>query len=168
MSVKKRNELEPLIRAWALDSQIAEASVEEIAEFNILGALHRGMERAVSALLERHPSWREQVKVLIDGNSAPKLLKVQLGSRLVTQVKGDQKCLSVAAASIIAKTFRDRKMIEYASRFPEFRFERNAGYGTRDHQRALEECGVTPLHRRGFEPVDVELRRGNLYPMTLH
>ena len=68
-------------------------------------------------------------------------------------VKGDQRSLSIAAASIIAKVYRDELMIQYSKTYPEFGFERNMGYGTKEHLEALDRVGYTPIHRRSFEPV---------------
>jgi ribonuclease HII len=90
--------------------------------------------------------------VAIDGNRAPKL-KCQ--SRTV--VKGDARCLSIAAASIIAKVTRDRMMIALAREMPGYGFERHKGYGTPEHQDALRRLGVTAHHRRSFSPVQLAL-----------
>jgi ribonuclease HII len=72
-------------------------------------------------------------------------------------VKGDTKCLSIAAASIIAKVTRDRIMIELAREYPGYGFERHKGYGTPEHQAAIEKLGVSVLHRRSFRPVQLAL-----------
>jgi ribonuclease HII len=72
-------------------------------------------------------------------------------------VKGDSKCLSIAAASIIAKVTRDRMMMEFARHYPGYGFERHKGYGTPEHQAAIKKLGVTALHRRSFRPVQLAL-----------
>ncbi len=118
------------------------ASVEEIDQINILQATLRAMARAVEAL----PA--PPTAAIVDGNQAP-----TLACPVRTVVKGDGKSLSIAAASIIAKVTRDRLMAALALDFPGFGWERNAGYGTAQHQQALENLGVTPHHRRSFAPV---------------
>ncbi len=120
---------------------VAHASVEEIDALNILRASHLAMERAVAALPADH--------ALIDGNLIPKGLTCT--SRAI--VKGDAKCLSIAAASVIAKVTRDRIMVDLAQQHPQYGWERNAGYPTKAHFQALLDFGVTPFHRRSFAPV---------------
>ena len=115
------------------------ASVEEIDSINIYWARMLAMTRAVEALGE-DPAW-----VLVDGNACPKW---QRPSRAI--VDGDARCRSIAAASIIAKVTRDRMMAEHAKTYPGYGWERNRGYPTPDHRRALRELGPTPLHRRSF------------------
>jgi len=97
------------------------------------------MTRAVEAL-GIEPAW-----VLVDGNACPKW---QRPSKAI--VDGDAKCRSIAAASIIAKVTRDRMMADHAETYPGYGWERNRGYPTPDHRRALRELGPTPLHRRSF------------------
>ena len=118
------------------------ASVEEIDELNIYWARMLAMTRAVDAL------GIEPAMVLVDGNRCPKWDRPSLAI-----VGGDAKCRSIAAASIIAKVTRDRIMAEHARAHPGYGWERNKGYPTPEHQRALAELGPTPLHRRSFAPV---------------
>ena len=113
---------------------------------NILNATLWAMAEAV-AHLEPRPTL-----VLIDGNRAPRM---RIETRTI--VKGDAKCLSIAAASIIAKVTRDRLMIALGREFPGYGFERHKGYGTPEHQAALDRLGVTPHHRRSFIPVQLAL-----------
>ena len=120
---------------------IAKASVEEIDRLNILHASMLAMERAAAALGADHH--------LIDGNRIPKAL---LG-RAQWIIKGDALCLSIAAASIVAKVSRDRDMVDLAQQHPGYGWERNAGYPTPEHLAALKKLGVTPAHRRSFAPV---------------
>jgi ribonuclease HII len=122
---------------------IGQASVEEIDEINILRASHLAMCRAVAAL----PFVPDHV--LIDGNMVPR----DLSCRAQTVIGGDALCLSIAAASIIAKVTRDRLMVDLAQQHPGYGWEQNAGYPTRAHVAALGQLGVTPLHRRSFRPV---------------
>lgn len=120
---------------------IAHASVEEIDTLNILRASHLAMERAVAALGADH--------ALIDGNLIPRGLAC--GATAI--VKGDAKCLSIAAASIVAKVTRDRIMVDLAQQHPGYGWEANAGYPTKAHLAALQNLGVTAWHRRSFKPV---------------
>ena len=115
------------------------ASVEEIDSINIYWARMLAMTRAVEAL-GVEPAW-----VLVDGNACPKW---QRPSKAI--VDGDAKCRSIAAASIIAKVTRDRMMAAHAETYPGYGWERNRGYPTPDHRRALRELGPTPLHRKSF------------------
>lgn len=118
------------------------ADVEEIDRLNILKATHLAMARAVEQLGEKH------VYCLIDGLAVPQFPYASEGI-----VKGDGKSLSIAAASIIAKVTRDRKMLEYAEEFPEYGFEKHKGYGTKAHLEALRNYGPTRIHRTSFQPV---------------
>ena len=118
------------------------ASVEEIDRLNIFWARMLAMVRAVDAL------GVAPAMVLVDGNRCPNWSRPS-----VAIVDGDAKCRSIAAASIVAKVTRDRIMVEYAREHPGYGWETNKGYGTPEHQRALEALGPTPLHRRSFAPV---------------
>jgi len=118
-----------------------ECSPAEIDELNILWASMRAMERAVAGLTQCPDI------CLIDGNRVPKKLT---GTAVV---KGDAKSLSIAAASIIAKETRDKIMHELAVQFPEYAWDKNAGYPTAEHLRAIEKYGITEHHRKTFGPV---------------
>ncbi len=115
------------------------ASVAEIARLNILQAALLAMRRAV----DRLPAPPDAA--LVDGNTSPGLA---CPTRCV--VGGDGRCLSIAAASIVAKVVRDRAMARLDGRYPAYGWAGNAGYGTPVHRAALQRCGVTPHHRRGF------------------
>ena len=121
---------------------IGSAGVREIDRLNILEATMLAMGRAVAAL----PA--PPAHALVDGTRAP-----ALACPATTVVKGDARSLSIAAASIVAKVSRDRLMAELARSFPGYGWERNAGYGTPEHRRALERLGPTPHHRLSFAPV---------------
>ena len=131
------------------------ASVAEIDRRNILGATMLAMRRAVAGL-PRAPDL-----ALIDGNRAPELA---CAARAV--VGGDRRSLSIAAASIVAKTRRDRIMAALARDWPEYGWERNAGYPTREHLAALARFGPSPHHRAAFAPVRAAARRrpGRAHP----
>ena len=118
------------------------ASVEEIDRLNIFWARMLAMERAVDALAV------EPAMVLVDGNRCPRWQRAS-----VAIVAGDARCRSIAAASIVAKVTRDRIMTDHAREHPGYGWERNKGYPTPEHQRALALLGPTPLHRRSFAPV---------------
>jgi len=142
LTAKRRDALETALRDRA-EIAIAEASVAEIDALNILRASHLAMERAVAAL-EPAPDF-----LLIDGNMIPRGLKI--ASRAV--IKGDAQSVSIAAASIIAKNWRDRLMVDLAQQHPGYGWEANAGYPTKQHREALQNLGVTPHHRVSFKPV---------------
>ena len=121
---------------------IGQATVAEIGRFNILGATLRAMARAVVAL-DVAPDL-----ALVDGTQAP-----ILPCAVECVVRGDSRSLSISAASIAAKITRDRIMADLAAQHPGYGWERNAGYGTIEHQDALERLGATPHHRRSFKPI---------------
>ena len=118
------------------------ADVGDIDRLNILEATMLAMARAVDALPVA------PAHVLIDGNRVP-----TLACPATAVVRGDAASLSIAAASIVAKVTRDRIMADLARSYPDYQWQRNAGYGTREHARALERHGPTPHHRRSFSPV---------------
>jgi ribonuclease HII len=140
LTAARREELFGQIIAVA-EVSVAHASVEEIDTLNILRASHLAMERAVAALSADH--------ALIDGNLLPR----GLGCDATPIIGGDALCLSIAAASIIAKVTRDRIMVDLAQQHPGYGWETNAGYATKTHLAALVKLGVTPWHRRSFQPV---------------
>jgi ribonuclease HII len=141
----KRAELKEALEISA-EIGIGLASVEEINRLNILAATLLAMRRAVEDL-PKLPDF-----ALIDGNQMP-----DLPCPGETIVKGDQKSLSVAAASIIAKETRDAMMRRLANEFPDYGWERNKGYGTKAHLEGLKNHGVTRHHRRFFAPVSALL-----------
>lgn len=128
------------------DVGVGIADVNRIDRDNILAATLWAMGQAVAAL-KISPKL-----ALVDGNKAPRLT---IETRTI--VKGDAKCLSIAAASIIAKVTRDRIMMALAREYPHYGFERHKGYGTPDHHAAITRHGVCPLHRRSFKPVQLAL-----------
>ena len=122
---------------------VAHATVAEIDDINILRASHLAMIRAIECL----PIPADFA--LIDGNRAPKNLRIPA----TCVVKGDDRSLSIAAASIIAKITRDDLMLDLDAQFPGYGWAKNAGYPTKEHLVALKSRGVTPHHRRSFRPV---------------
>lgn len=125
------------------DVSIAEATVEEIDTHNILRASHIAMVRAITGLSAPADF------ILIDGNMVPRGLNIPNQ----TIIKGDTRSLSIAAASIVAKVWRDRLMVDLAQQHPGYGWDTNAGYPTPVHKKALLKLGVTPHHRRSFRPV---------------
>ena len=127
---------------------IGEASVEEVDQLNILKATFLAMERAIQKLPLLPPT------LLIDGKFIPSFP----GTKTVPVIGGDGISLSIAAASIIAKVARDTIMADLACEYPHFGWERNAGYGTAEHQMALKEHGITAHHRKSFAPIRALIR----------
>lgn len=149
LTARRRAALAELVMARC-DWAVGHASVEEIDALNILRASHLAMCRALDGLRQR------PCLALIDGNMLPRDLSMP-GQCVVG---GDARSLSIAAASIIAKIFRDRIMVDLAQQHPGYGWEVNAGYPTPAHKRALLELGVTPYHRRSFAPVHNILCKG--------
>ena len=145
LSEKQREALYPALTQACLYA-VAEASVAEIDQFNILQATMMAMQRAVANLGTQ--IGKKIDTALVDGNRKPKL-----DCEIITIVKGDGKSLSIAAASIIAKVTRDRFMKKIALEYPGYGWEKNAGYGTAAHLAALVSLGPTPWHRDSFAPV---------------
>lgn len=142
LSAKKRQQLVPQIQSKVLDWHVSEATVEEIDELNILQASLLAMKRSILAL-------RPSPEIcLIDGNfPVPSLAIFQ-----ETVVKGDQKSAAIAAASVLAKVWRDELISSLAEQYPEYDLAKNKGYPTAKHLAALEAHGVSPLHRKSFAP----------------
>jgi ribonuclease HII len=147
LSPAKRERLYDEIRAKALCCSVAEASVEEIDQLNILQATMLAMRRAVEGLRLK------PTKVLVDGNRLPPL--PMLAEAIV---KGDSKVAAISAASILAKVTRDRWCAQYHAEFPAYGFDGHKGYGTAEHLAALRLHGPCPQHRRSFAPVAVSLK----------
>jgi ribonuclease HII len=142
VTAKRRDALFDQLMAVA-DVCIAEATVAEIDEHNILRASHIAMMWAIAGLSAPADF------VLIDGNQTPR----GLITPSQTIVKGDTRSQSIAAASIVAKVWRDRLMVDLAQQHPGYGWDTNAGYPTAVHKKALLTLGVTPHHRRSFKPV---------------
>jgi len=134
---------EAMVASGLVQFAVAEATVEEIDRVNILQATFLAMRRALEALAASPDI------VLIDGNQVPPGLRC----RAETIVDGDAHSYSIAAASIFAKVTRDRYMAKLAEAFPGYGWERNRGYGSREHLDALDRLGLTPHHRTSFAPV---------------
>ena len=136
---KRRNKLYDEITAEAVSYGIGLVSPDIIDDINILQATYVAMKKAIDAL-----SIRPQM-ILVDAVHIPDIGIPQVGI-----VKGDAKSISIAAASIVAKVYRDRLMTEYDALYPEYKFAKNKGYGTKEHMQALHEIGMSPIHRKSF------------------
>ena len=141
LTAEKREALFTEIRSKALAIGIGAASTKEVDRLNILRASHLAMRRA----LLRLPF--EPQHIIVDG-----LPVYELGDRHTAVVDGDAKVHCVACASIVAKVVRDRAMHMLASRYPGYGWDHNVGYGTLEHRDAIGSLGLTPHHRRSFEP----------------
>ncbi len=138
----KREVLEKYIKknsTWAIGS----ASLKEVEKINILNASLLAMKRAVIKLKKKPKI------VLIDGNKAPKIKNYIIKNI----IKGDLKIPEISAASIIAKVSRDRLMNKFSKKFKKYKWDLNAGYGTKDHINAIKKYGVTKYHRKTFKPI---------------
>ncbi len=139
ISERDRAELELEIKEKALFYIIQEGSLKEIFDLNILWASIKTMQKCVETE-QANPDY-----LLVDGN--------RFTASLVPHtcvIKGDDKSISIGAASILAKNYRDRYMKRLANDFPEFKWEKNVGYPTPYHKKAIKEFGITPHHRKGF------------------
>jgi ribonuclease HII len=143
LSERRREQLEQEIKRHALAWSLGRAEAEEIDRLNILQATLLAMRRAVEGLPFR------PTRVLVDGNRVPAGLSMPAEAR----VGGDASVPAISAASILAKTARDREMLALERDFPGYGFARHKGYPTRMHLEALDRLGPTPLHRRSFAPV---------------
>ena len=142
---KDRELLRPIIETEAIAYAVAEVDHQEIDRINILKASHKAMHLAIDALTLRPEL------LLIDGNRfAP-----YLGIPHQCVVKGDGKFASIAAASILAKTYRDDFMNQLHEQFPQYGWQQNKGYGTLAHRKKIKEHGYTPFHRMSFK-IDLE------------
>lgn len=137
---KKMKEIADFIKENAISYSIGISTAKEIDDINILQSTYVAMHRAIDGL-NLTPS-----KLLIDGNS----FKPYKDIPYECVIKGDDKHIEIAAASIIAKNFRDEMMVELAKEYPDYKWESNSGYGTKDHIEAIKKVGLTPHHRITF------------------
>ena len=140
LSEKTRNELRVIIESEATAYAVASCSPHEVDEMNILWASVEAMHRAI-AKLELKPQ-----HILVDGNR----FKPYEDISHTCVVKGDSKFMSIAAASVLAKTYRDEYMKNLHKEFPQYDWHKNKGYPTRAHREAIVECGITCHHRKTF------------------
>jgi ribonuclease HII len=144
---KQRLYLRPFIEQYASAWAVVEVTAEEIDEINILRASITGMQRALDGLsvMPQH--------ILVDGNKwkpyIPEGQVMEVPARTV--VKGDGKYLSIAAASVLAKTYRDEYMLRLHEEYPMYSWDKNMGYPTKAHYEAIKQYGITPYHRKSFK-----------------
>ena len=142
LTKKNREILEKYIKKnshWSIGS----ASLKEIEKLNILNASLLAMKRAIKKLKKK------PMQVLIDGNKVPKIKNYNL--KYV--IKGDEKIPEISAASIIAKVSRDRLITKMSKKYIRYSWNKNAGYGTKDHLSAIKKFGITKHHRKTFQPI---------------
>ena len=144
---KQREYLRPLIEQHADAWAVVEVTAEEIDRINILNASIIGMQRALNRLTLRPQH------IIVDGNKwkpyIPEGEVMEIPARTV--VKGDGKYLSIAAASVLAKTYRDEYMIKLHQQYPQYHWDTNMGYPTKAHYEAIRQYGITPYHRKTFK-----------------
>ena len=140
LTEKKRERLYDIIKQTAVAYSVAYGTLEEIETVNILEATYLAMNRAIEGLNIK-PDF-----ALIDGNRVPRGIKIPCE----TIVKGDSKSMSVAAASVLAKVTRDRLMLEYDKKYPEYNFKKHKGYGTKGHTELIKQYGPCEIHRLSF------------------
>lgn len=143
---KERSYLRPMIEQYARSWAVVEVTAEEIDRINILNASIIGMQRALAKLsvTPQH--------IIVDGNKwkpyIPEGQVMEIPARTV--VKGDGKYLSIAAASVLAKTYRDEYMLRLHEQYPQYHWDTNMGYPTKAHYEAIRQYGITPYHRKTF------------------
>lgn len=140
LTEKKRERLYDIIKETAVAYSVAYGTLEEIETVNILEATYLAMNRAIEGLNIK-PDF-----ALIDGNRVPRGINIPCE----TIVKGDSKSMSVAAASVLAKVTRDRLMLEYDKKYPEYNFKKHKGYGTKEHTELIKQYGPCEIHRLSF------------------
>ena len=144
---KERSYLRPMIEQYARSWAVVEVTAEEIDRINILNASIIGMQRALDQL-----SIRPQ-HIIVDGNKwkpyIPEGEILEIPAQTV--VKGDGKYLSIAAASVLAKTYRDEYMLRLHEQYPQYHWDTNMGYPTKAHYEAIRQFGITPYHRKSFK-----------------
>ena len=153
LTERQRDKLRPIIESEAVAWAVAMVSPKEIDRINILRASITAMHRAIDALTVRPEA------LLIDGNRFYPYHDIPH----TTIVKGDGKMMSIAAASVLAKTHRDEFMRHLATEFPQYGWDRNKGYPTRDHRAAIAAYGPTPYHRMTFQLLEQPTLFDNLY-----
>ena len=147
LTEKERQYLRPRIEQYAKAWAVVEVTAEEIDRINILNASILGMQRALDKLHVRPQH------IIVDGNKwkpyIPEGEVLEISARTV--VKGDGKYLSIAAASVLAKTYRDEYMLRLHDEYPQYHWNTNMGYPTKAHYEAIRKYGITPYHRRSFK-----------------
>ncbi|MBQ0076552.1 MAG: ribonuclease HII [Bacteroidales bacterium] len=154
LTEKQREQLRPIIEKEALAWAVAEVTAAEIDQINILNASLLGMRRALDKVCQQLALTNQQLAhILVDGNRwkpyVPEGGVLEVPARTV--VHGDATYMSIAAASILAKTYRDDYMRRLSQQYPQYGWDRNMGYPTKEHYEALKQFGPTPYHRLTFK-----------------
>ena len=148
LSEKERQELRPFIEKNALAYAVSFIHNEEVDKLNVLQASITGMHRSIAAL-KTQPEF-----IIVDGNKFKPLGDIPYE----TIVKGDAKYMSIAAASVLAKTYRDEFMEKIHKEFPEYNWQKNKGYPTKEHRNAIRQFGATKYHRKTFKLLPEQLK----------
>lgn len=141
LTARQREQLRPIIEQQAIAWSVCDISPEEIDRINILKASIKGMHGALDMLKVRPD------RILVDGNRFYKYGEIPH----TCVVKGDATYASIAAASVLAKTYRDEYMLKIAAEYPQYGWDRNMAYPTREHRAAIEKYGITPYHRLSYK-----------------
>lgn len=149
LTQKKRPAMAQQIEAWAPRHAVGQASASEIDQAGIIPALGRSVVRALMALHQQGVALGEAV-LLLDGTVDYVTRELPAPLPVVTRAKADRDCVSVAAASVIAKVQRDSHMVELAARYPNYGFDSHKGYGAASHYAAIDAYGLTPEHRSSW------------------
>ncbi len=148
LSEKKRKELRPFIEENALAFGVSFVEQEEVDTINVLQASITGMHRSIEKLII------EPEFIIVDGNKFKNYKEIPHK----TIVKGDAKFMSIAAASVLAKTYRDAYMEKIHEEFPMYNWKQNKGYPTKEHRKAIQQFGVTKYHRKTFRLLPEQLK----------
>ena len=148
MTEKQRNELRPIIEEQALSYAVVHLSPQRIDQINILNASIEAMQKALDKLTFT-PEF-----IVVDGNRFKPYKEIPYSC----QVKGDARFIRIAAASVLAKTYRDAYMEELHKEFPMYHWDKNKGYPTREHRAAILEFGACEHHRKTFQLIDIQLK----------
>lgn len=152
LNVRDRNYLKEKIEQYALTWAVAEVTAEEIDQINILNASIKAMQKALDKLNIRPEH------IIVDGNRWKPYIPAGGVMEIPAQtvVKGDGKYLSIAAASILAKTYRDEYMMRLHNEYPQYHWNTNMGYPTKTHYEAIKQYGITPYHRKSFKLIKIK------------
>lgn len=148
LTAKKREELFNVIKEHAIAYSIQIISLEEIEKYNIYEASRQGMIRCLKTLNHK-----------VDAALTDAMPIKDFDYPIIPIIKGDALSQTIAGASILAKVTRDHLMIEYDKAYPEYDFKHNMGYGTKKHLEALDKYGITPIHRKSYEPIKSMLNK---------
>lgn len=151
LSAKTREKLSPLIKKQAIKTTIARTSVEVINKIGISNATKKAFRKAISRIIKKIQKIEKNPKffVLADGYHIKHVKEIGLKKQKAI-IKGDRKCVSIAAASIIAKVYRDKLMQNIHKNYPLYNFSKNKGYGTKEHREMIKKYGLCDIHRKSF------------------